>query len=297
MKILVSGSSGLVGQALIPALQTAGHEIHTLIRSKNAAVKNAHFWDPVAGVLAAQDLEGFDAVVHLAGENIAGGRWSASRMQRIRDSRIKGTALLSSTLAACSHPPKVLVSASAIGIYGDRGDETCSEDTSPGNGFLPKVAQEWEMATKPAKAAGIRVVTPRLGVVLSKNGGALQKMLPAFRLGLGGRLGNGRQYMSWIEIDDLIRLLMLLLEDPAFEGPVNCVAPHPVSNAEFTATLAAVLHRPAFCHVPAMVLRLLLGQLADEALLASTKVTSLRLKGKFEFRYAHLADALRHTLH
>ena len=297
MRVLVSGSSGLVGTALLPALRQAGYTVIKLVRRKDASATDEIVWDPGSGTIEQELLEGFDAVIHLAGENIAAGRWNATRKLRIWNSRVEGTKLLCGALAKCARPPKILLSASAIGLYGDRGEETCSEDSAPGSGFLPRLVKTWEAATAAASAAGIRVILPRLGIVLSKDGGALQKMLLPFKLGLGGKLGSGRQIMSWIEIDDLVRLLMALLADSQCTGAVNCVTPHPVSNAEFTKSLGRILKRPTACTVPAFVLRILFGQMADEALLASNKVVALRIPATFSFEFPELNSALEHTLH
>ncbi len=254
-------------------------------------------WDPSAGTIDAAALEGMDAVVHLAGESIAAGRWTPRKKARILESRIQGTQLLSQTLARLTGRPRVLVSASAVGYYGDRGEETLNEDSPPGAGFLPQVCQAWESATEPASRAGIRVVQTRLGVVLSCAGGALALMLPPFRFGLGGRLGSGRQHMSWVAIDDVVGAIHYALTTEHLRGPVNVVAPTPVTNREFTKTLARLLSRPAVMPVPPVMLRLLIGQLADEALLASARVlpSKLRLAG-YVFKYPHLEGALRHLL-
>lgn len=297
VRILMSGSSGLIGSALVPALQSSGHTIFKLVRRQDTSAVDEIVWNPQRGLVEQSQLEGFDAVIHLAGENIAAGRWSDTRKKNIRESRVSGTALLSAALAQCRRPPRTFISASAIGFYGDRGAEVCTEASLPGRGFLSSVVQEWEAATKPARDAGIRVVTPRFGMVLSAQGGALAKMLPIFRLGLGGRLGNGRQYISWIEIGDLVRLLIEALSETSIEGPLNCVSPQPVTNAEFTRKLARALKRPAMFPVPAAALRLLLGGLADEVLLASTLAASIRINSKFVFEYPELEAAFEHLLH
>lgn len=297
MRILVSGSSGLIASALIPLLRASEHTVLKLVRRKDASATDEVVWDPSSGFIEQELLEGFDAVVHLAAENIADGRWSAAKKQKLRQSRLAGTTLLSSTLAKCKRPPKTLISASAIGFYGDRGDEICTEDSAAGRGFLAALVQDWEAATSPASSAGIRVVTPRIGLVLSARGGALDKMLLPFKLGLGGKLGSGRQYMSWIELGDLARLLYALIEDASVRGPVNCVAPQPVRNSEFTKALGKSLRRPALFAVPAPLLRLVLGELADEALLSSTRVSSTRMPNKFVFEFPELAAAFEHILH
>lgn len=298
MKILISGSTGLVGTSLIPLLTTGGHEAVPLVRSKSAmAATAAVAWNPDANQIDAAGIEGFDAVVHLAGENIAGGRWTAARKARILDSRVKGTRLLCEALARTARPPKTLVCASAIGFYGNRGDETLTEDSPSGNGFLAKVCREWEAAAEPARNAGIRVVHLRFGVILTPAGGALAKMLLPFKLGAGGVIGNGRQYMSWITIDDTVGAVLHALATPGLNGPVNAVAPHPVTNREFTRTLGKVLSRPTIFPMPAFAARLAFGEMADELLLASTRVVPGRLMATgYNFRHERLEGGLRHVL-
>ncbi len=297
MKILVSGASGLIGSALVPVLTASGHDVIRLVRSQPAAGEAAVRWDPEAGTLDAAGLEGLDAVVHLAGENLAEGRWTAEKKRRIRESRVKGTRLLCEALAGLARPPRVLVSASAVGYYGDRGDELLTKESPPGSGFLAAVARDWEAAAEPARRAGIRVVHPRMGPVLTPAGGVLAKMLPPFQAGLGGRVGSGRQYVSWIAVDDLLDAMLHLLATEALRGPVNMVAPRPVTNAEFAATLGRVLGRPAVLAVPAFAARLALGEMADEVLLASARVTPVRLAASgYRFRYPELEGALRHLL-
>ena len=234
MNILITGASGLIGSALTGKLAGAGHEVTRLGRSSRAAGPRQMRWDPAAGELDAGALEGFDAVVHLAGENIASGRWTAAKRERIRSSRVEGTRLLAHSLARLSRRPEVLVSASAIGYYGNRGDEPLDEQSPPGSGFLADVCRQWEAAAEPAREAGIRVVHPRIGLVLSVSGGALAKMLPVFRLGLGGPIGSGRQYVSWITLDDLVEVIRHVTVAESYQGPVNAVAPQPVTNREFT---------------------------------------------------------------
>jgi uncharacterized protein (TIGR01777 family) len=281
MKILVSGSHGLVGTALINSLTPDEHEIVRLVRNKP---------------LDASSLEGIDAVVHLAGESIASGRWSDEKKRAIRDSRTKGTALLSQTLSQISRPPSVLVSASAIGYYGNRGDELLTESSAPGDDFLSNVCVEWENATKPAIEKGIRTVHARFGIILDANGGALAKMLTPFRMGVGGRVGNGKQWMSWITIDDVVSGLKFLLQE-AVSGPVNLVAPNPVTNAEFTKTLGRVLSKPTFLPVPEFGMRLAFGEMGGALLLGSQKVEPRVLKQTgFRFAYPSLESALRHIL-
>jgi len=297
MRVLVSGASGLIGSALVPFLTTGGHEVVRLVRRRPRRGEAAVEWDPERGVKNAEQLEGLDAVVHLAGEGVAAGRWTVERKSRMRLSRVHGTRALAESLAGLKRPPRVLVSASAIGVYGDRGDEELDETSSPGLGFLAEVGQDWEAATAPAAAAGVRVVLPRFGIVLSPQGGALAKMLLPFRLGVGGRVGSGSQWMSWVALDDAITALLHALATPTLTGPLNVVAPQPVSNAEFARTLARVLGRPALAPLPAFAARLAFGEMADALLLASQRVKADRLVASgFEFRHPRLEAALRHLL-
>ena len=273
-KILVSGSSGLIGAALIPALKSGGYDITCLVRG-TASRRDQIQWDP-AQPLVPESVSGFDAVVHLAGESIVG-RWTEAKKRRIRESRVQGTLRLAEALAQAPQRPRVLISASAIGYYGDRGDEALREDSASGSGFLPEVCREWEDATEPATKAGIRTVQVRFGLVLSQHGGALQKMLPPFRLGVGGNMGNGRQWWSWIDIDDLVGAVQHVIKTETLQGPINVVGPNPLTNAEFTKTLASVLSRPALFPMPAFAARLVFGQMGDELLLASQRVEPAKL--------------------
>lgn len=292
MKVLVSGAGGLIGAALVRSLHTQGNEVRALKRGATGG--DTIGWDPEAGRLDPGALEGLDAVVHLAGENIAGGRWTAARKQRILASRVQGTQLLSQTLARLARPPQVLICASAVGYYGDRGAEQLTEDSSPGDGFLAEVCRAWEHAADPARTAGIRTVHLRFGMVLSAEGGALSRMLLPFRLGLGGRLGSGEQYLSWISLDDAVRALAHLLAHQDLSGPFNAASPHPCTNAEFTRALGQVLRRPTIFPVPAWVLRLVLGEMADELLLASTRAVPARLLASgFSFAHPELVETLR----
>ncbi len=296
MKVLISGASGLVGGALVPHWTAAGHTVLRLVRGKTPG-EGEIGWDPREGKLEPSDLEGVDAVVHLAGENIASGRWTAARKREIRDSRVRGTRLVAEALAKCERAPRVLVAASAIGFYGNRGEEELTEDSESGEGFLAEVCREWEEASGAAREHGIRVVNARIGVVMSKKGGALKKMLMPFRLGLGGRIGSGRQSMSWISLDDLVLVLDRVLNDDSLSGPVNAVSPNPVSNAEFTRTLGRALGRPTIFPMPAFAARLAFGEMGDELLLSSQRVVPRKLlDAGFEFRYPALEDALRHVL-
>ena len=295
MKILVTGATGLVGSALVPFLAGGGHEVVRLGRTTPGGGDVR--WDPDAGVLEPDALEGLDGVVHLAGDNIATGRWTAEKKRRIKESRVKGTSLLATTLAGLERPPRVLVSASAIGFYGDRGDEELMEGSAAGSGYLSEVCREWEAATEVAEGKGIRVAHARLGVVLSKDGGALAKMLTPFRLGAGGVIGNGRQYMSWITLDDTVAAIGHLLSTESAAGPVNVVAPAPVTNGEFTRTLGRVLRRPTLFPMPGFAARLAFGEMADALLLASTRVKPAGLLDSgYAFRHGSLEEGLRHVL-
>lgn len=297
MQIVISGASGLVGGALVEALARQGHSVLRLVRTKDRPAPGAIPWHPDDGQLDSTRLEGLDAVVHLAGENIASGRWTARRKARIRDSRVNGTTLLCGALARCARPPKVLLSASAVGFYGDRGDEWATEDMGEGRGFLADVCAAWESATQSASQCGIRVVNGRIGMVLSAAGGALKKMLTPFRLGMGGRIGSGRQWMSWIELDDLVAAIEFCLVHEALRGPVNLVSPHPVTNLQFTKALGAALHRPTVMPMPAFAARLVFGELADALLLSSLRARPTRLaECGFEFRHGSLAAALQRQL-
>ncbi|MBI1785746.1 TIGR01777 family protein [Candidatus Sumerlaeota bacterium] len=292
MNILITGSTGLVGSALVPALAAKGHHVQRLVRSKTHTPGGKAHWHPESGAIDISALEDLDAVVHLAGENIAGRRWSAAQKQRILDSRVKGTHLLCEALAKLQHKPKVLVCAAAIGYYGERGSEILTEKSAEGTGFLAEVCRRWETAADPARRAGIRVVHLRFGVILSAQGGALAKMLPPFRLGLGGRIGSGAQYMSWIALDDAIGAIQHALANDTIEGPVNAVAPHPVTNLEFTKALGRALHRPVIFPMPAFAARLAFGEMADEILLMSQRVLPEKLLGSdFEFQFPAIAAA------
>lgn len=295
MHIAITGSSGLVGRAIAAQLRNRDISLLPLVRQRPQAGELQ--WDPVAGRLDAGQLVDCDAVIHLAGENIAAGRWNQAKKRRIRESRLQGTRLLCSELAAMEKPPSVLLAASAIGYYGDAGDQLLDEQSPSGTDFLAEVCRDWEAATEPAREAGIRVVNLRLGMVLARAGGALAKMLPPFRLGAGGRLGSGRQYWSWIAIDDLMGVLDHALNCESLSGPVNVVAPHPVTNLEFTKILGKVLRRPTLFPFPAALARLLLGEMADGLLLASTRVSSRRLEESgFVFQFSQLEPALRDLL-
>lgn len=292
MIIAISGSSGLVGSALTAALEARGHTIRRLVRRPSRGAEEIS-WDPEREKLDPQGLEGVDAVVNLAGENL-GQRWTSNARMRIRSSRVNGTTTLARALASLATKPRVMLSGSAVGIYGSRGDEVLDESSELGTDFLASVARDWESATAPASSAGIRVVHLRTGFVLSRQGGALAKMLLPFQLGVGGRLGEGSQWMSWIALSDLIAALAFLLRAEAVSGPVNLVAPNPVNNAEFARTLASVLGRPAVFPVPRFALSLLFGEMGEQTVLASQRVRARRLlENGFKFKLPTLEAALR----
>ena len=327
MKILVSGASGLVGSALVPALREAGHEVGRLVRAGPGVAATASapsaatdiapsapapshaapdvWWDVAAGRIDEARLAAYDAVVHLAGENVAAGRWSAAVKERIRSSRVDGTALLARALARLGQParpgtaprPRLLVMASAVGYYGDRGGETLVERSGPGRGFLSDVCVAWEAAAGAALESGVRVVALRFGVVLAARGGALAKMLLPFRLGLGGPIGDGRQFMPWITLDDAVAVVLRAVTDGEMRGPINAVAPQAATNREFTQALARVLWRPAVLPLPAFAARLAFGEMADALLLASARVRPERLEAAgFRWRDPALEPALRRIL-
>lgn len=292
--VAITGASGLLGSALVPALTAGGHRVTRIVRG--AAGPGEVSWDPAAGQLDPAALVGVDAVIHLAGENI-GARWTPARKRRILESRRDGTRLIAESMARCPRPPATLVSMSAIGLFGDRGEEVLTETSVPGEGFLPEVVQVWEEATQPAEAAGIRVVRPRLGVVITPRGSILQRMLLPFRLGIGGRLGSGDQWLSWISIDDVVGVVHRALFDDRLQGSLNAVAPVPVRNRQLTDTLARLLHRPAFLPVPAAALRLLFGEMGDEAILGSTRAVPGRLSAlDHHFRHPSMESAMAHLL-
>ncbi|HEV2885231.1 MAG TPA: TIGR01777 family oxidoreductase [Pyrinomonadaceae bacterium] len=296
MKILISGSHGLVGTALIKALEPEGHEVFRLVRRYPNSPTEIE-WSPDRYSIALSLIEGFDAVVHLAGESIAEGRWTDEKKRKIRESRVKGTRLLGDALANLTNPPRTFICASAIGYYGNRGAELLTEASAPGDDFLSQVCVEWENATALATEKGIRVVNARFGIILDKDGGALKKMLPPFRLGLGGKIGSGEQWMSWIALDDVVGGIKFALSNNSLAGPVNFVAPHPVTNAEFTKTLGKVLSRPTILPIPAFGIRLLFGEMADALLLSSQRVEPQRLNDSgYQFQFSELPNALSHAL-
>ncbi len=291
IRVAVSGATGLVGGALSSRLTQEGHEVIPLVR--HAASGSELLWNPSQGGIEKEPDTPLDAIVHLAGENIAG-RWSASKKQRIRDSRVQGTRALCESLARWKQKPSTLVCASAIGFYGNRGDELLEESAAPGTGFLAETCRDWEQATSPARDAGLRVVSLRIGVVLSKHGGALKQMLGPFRMGAGGRMGPGTQFMSWIHRDDVIGLICHALQDSSLRGPLNAVSPHPVTNQEFTKTLGKVLRRPTLFPMPTFAVRLVFGEMGEELLLSSTRVSAATaVAAGYSFQFAQLEEALR----
>ncbi len=294
IRILISGASGLIGKALIPALETRGAHVHRLVRREPGDQQEIR-WNPMQAV-SPQIVSGYDAVIHLSGESVAG-RWTESKKRRIRDSRVISTRNLATAMAKAEKPPQTFVCASAIGYYGNRGDEVLAEESGSGEGFLAELSREWEEAARPAAHAGIRVVNLRIGVVLSRDGGALKQMLLPFRLGLGGKIGSGRQWFSWIHVDDLVAAVLHILEKPNLSGPVNMVSPNPVTNEGFTKTLAKTLNRTAILPVPAFALRLTFGEFAGEGLLASARVVPKKLREDgFAFRCPELEVALEDLL-
>jgi len=299
MRIAVTGSSGLVGRALTEYLLREEHEVVRLVRRASSADYEVQ-WDPAGGELdpaQLERLEGLDAVVHLAGEGIATGRWTAGKMERIRSSRVQGTGVLCEALARLEQKPATLVCASAIGFYGDRMHEKLTEDTPRGTGYLADVCADWEAACDPAREAGIRVVNLRIGMVLDAHGGALATMLIPFKLGVGGNMGNGRQFWSWIILADLVSAIEHCLSTPTLAGPVNATSPHAVTNAQFTRALGRVIGRPTLFTMPAPVARIVLGKMADDLILASANVLPKQLEySGFTFEFTEIEPALRHVL-
>lgn len=286
----------MVGAALCSQLAGEGQDIVQLVR-RTPQYDTEVLWDPHGDGTNVAALEGVEAVVHLAGENIAAGRWNAKVKERIRNSRVDGTRNLAAALAKLSAKPETLVCASAIGYYGDRGDELLAESAPPADTFLANVVKDWEAAARPAAEAGIRVVNLRIGVILSPRGGALAKMLTPFKLCVGGKVGSGRQYWSWIALDDVVGAIQHAIQTESLQGPVNTAAPNPVTNREFTKTLGRVLGRPTIFPMPAFAAKLALGEMAEELLLASTRVDATRLiESGYEFRFTELETALRHLL-
>ncbi len=294
--IAITGASGFIGQALSVHLKARGKRVRPLVRPGRSA-DDAIAWDPDEGQLESVDLEGVDAIVHLAGENIADGRWTEQRKTDLKQSRVRGTTLLAHALSRMSRPVPTWISASAVGFYGDRGDELLDEESAPGTDFLAALSQAWEQAAAPAIDAGVRVVNARIGIVLDPTGGALAKMILPFKLGLGGKIGSGRQFMSWISLVDAVRAIDHLLQRDDLSGPVNLTAPKPVTNAELTRSLASSLHRPSLLRVPAFAARLAFGEMADGALLGGARVLPKRLLASgFEFDFPEIDGYLRHCL-
>lgn len=297
LRVAVTGSTGLIGTPLVRALRADGHRVLRLVRSRPVSSGDEVYWNPALGEIDTAALEGVDAVVHLAGENVGQPPWTGERKRRILDSRVQGTTLIARTLAGLERRPRVLVSASATGWYGDRGDEVLDESSPPGSGFLADVCRAWESSADAARAAGIRVVHPRIGVVLTREGGALERLLTPFRLGVGGKLGSGRQWMSWVAMHDVVEALRFALRTDSLSGPANLCSPAPATNEEFTRALGRALGRPTVLGVPEFALKLALGQMADEALLASQRAVPDRLReAGFVFQYPDLEGALRVAL-
>ena len=293
MKIVIGGASGAIGSELAPALRAAGHEVRRLVRH-TAVGPDEISWDPPNGILDSATLDGADAIINLSGENVGAGRWTKARRERILRSRIDATRTLVLAIGKLSRKPSLFISASAVGCYGSRGDEELTEKSEFGPGFLPEVCLAWETHAEGAARHGVRTVFLRFGIVLMRKGGALAKMLPLFRLGLGGPLGSGKQWMSWVSIEDVIGVVLLALSNNRCVGPVNVVTPEPANNEEFTRALSRVVRRPAFLRVPAWALRLVFGQMADEALLASTGAVPRKLERLgYSFRQPELEGALR----
>lgn len=297
MTVLVSGGSGLIGRTLIPYLRTGGHRVVQMVRRQPRFGQDEIFWDPSTGRLDAAKLRGIDAVIHLSGENIGKGRWTAEKKRRIIQSRTKSTALLAETIAALPDPPKVFACASAIGYYGNRGSAVMAEADDPGSDFISDVCRKWEDAAAPVQKSGVRTIFLRIGIVLTPAGGALGKLLVPFRMGIGGKISDGNQYMSWIGMDDAISAIRHCIRTPGLAGPVNIVSPNPVPNREFTDILGRVLSRPTLFSVPKTVIELAFGEMGRETVLSSTRVVPARLSDSgYRFRHPDLESALRHLL-
>jgi uncharacterized protein (TIGR01777 family) len=297
MRILITGASGMVGSTLSAALRAEGHVVGRFARPGVAAGKDDVAWNPQTGEMDTRAADGADAIVNLAGASIGGGRWTEQRKALLRTSRVNLTQQLVAGLGKLKNPPKIFVSASAIGYYGDRGDELLMETSAPGSDFLAQLSRDWEAAAMSAEQFGARTVITRFGIVLSKNGGALPRMLTPFKMGVGGKLGSGKQWMSWVALDDVVGAIREAIVSPTLRGAVNVVAPNPARNVDFTRALAKVLHRPALFPAPAFALRLMLGEMADALLLSSQRVAPQKLQEtKFAFRYMELEPALSHAV-
>ena len=297
MKILISGSSGLIGKNLLPYLSEQGYAVSRLVRNQNNLVSGDVFWDPMNMVLELESIEGFDVFIHLAGENIASKLWSTKQKNKILNSRVYSTSLLSDRLVNLKNPPSLFICASATGFYGHCGDASINEKSLPGEGFLSDVVKSWEQASEPVKKTATRVVNLRFGVILSRRGGVLARMLPLFKLGLGGKIGDGRQYMPWISLEDVLGVIQFILNNNNIQGVVNVVAPEPCRNADFTMTLAKVLSRPAFINVPALLLKSVLGEMAKELFLSSANVKpSILIENKYPYIHPAIDQALQSIL-
>ncbi|MCE5228705.1 TIGR01777 family oxidoreductase [bacterium] len=298
MKILIGGSSGFIGSRLVAHLRAAGHAVVRLKRAPASPGDPSVVWQPEAGKLDPRELAGIDAVINLSGENLMSGRWTPERKAAIRDSRVLSTRLLADTITSIPEPPRVMINASAIGIYGNRGPEPLDESSPPGTGFLAGVCGQWEAATEPAERAGVRVARVRFGIVLDPEGGALARMLPLFRSGIGGPIGSGHQYVSWITLDDAVAAIEFILMHENLAGPINLVAPNPIMQTEFARELARAVHRPAVVHTPAWAVKLAMGEMADETLLASARVfPRVLLASGFNFRDPDLESGFEHLFH
>lgn len=296
-RILVSGGSGFIGSPLISFLESQGYRVVQLVRGSNPISDHSIIWDPEAHIAPEGSFDGFDIVIHLAGEPLTLNRWSKEKRELILKSRVEGTMFLSHLLSTVRNPPKLFISASAVGFYGDRGDALLTEDSTAGTGFLSHVCGAWEEASFSLKNRGVRTAQARFGMVIGPNGGALEKMLPAYRLGLGGKLGDGLQWISWIDLEDLIKAIQHIIHEESIEGAVNIVSPNPVRQEEFAEELAGLLHRPHFMRVPAWLLRFLLGSVADEFVLSSTRVKpSKLLASNFQFQYPDLLGSFKKAI-
>ncbi len=297
MKILITGSSGLIGSQLIPFLEKKGNEVYRLIRDRNKLGDSKLFWDPENKVLDIESLENFQVIINLAGENISSRRWSSKQKEKILQSRINSTSLLAEKLNEIENPPQLLISASAIGYYGDRGDEILTEKSEIGSGFLAEVVKNWEKSASIAQDRPIRKVYLRTGVVLSSHGGALAKILLPFKLGLGAVIGSGKQYMPWVSIEDVIQAIGFVIANEKISGPVNLAAPNPVTNYQFSKSLGKILSRPVLFKIPAFVLRGVLGEMADALLLSSSRVIPQKLiDNGYSFIHPNIDDAFKSTL-